>query len=223
MFSVPYRYSHYDAKGTKVCIMNSVKTLFKNINYNWLLFFIYAVITFTVIFYHEYDCDEVLAWNIAHAESVSAFFEQVRREGMPHLWYIISQLFIKFGFSIFSVRLVAWGIVLSAVMFFMLKAPFNLFFKIIFIFNAGMVYYYPIEVRNYSLIPLFLFLLAYLYPKRYNIPIVYSLLIILLFQSHPYIGGFCFILSFLFIFETLYILICRKPFNNNIKDPLGGG
>ena len=174
------------------------------------------------VFYHETLDDEVLAWNTACGD-ISGLFDDIRYQGHPYLWYIILQPFIKTGFTIFSMQIIAWVFMLSAVIFFMLKSPFNLFFKTIFIFNAGMIYYYPVIARNYSLIPLFLFLLAYLYPKRHNIPLIYSLLIILLFQTHAYIGGFCFILSLLFIFEALYILIHRKPFNNGVKDLMRGG
>ena len=198
----------------------NIKRHIKNINCNYLLIFIYIVVTFVTIICHEPFGDEAIAWGISSGGP--DFFAEIQEQGQPFLVYFWMKLLSKAGFSIFSMQLSAWIFMSAAVVFFIFKAPFNLLFKTIFIFNAGMIYYYPVLARSYSFIPLFLFILAYLYPKRHNIPIIYSLLIILLFQTHPYIGGFCLVLSLVFIFELLERLIRRNALVEGVLDRWGG-
>lgn len=66
-----------------------------------------------------------------------------------------------------------------------------------------MIYYMPIVARNYCLIPIFLFTLAYFYGSRKEKPFVYSILIVLLSQTHVLMLGFCSILALLFGIEQI--------------------
>ena len=74
-----------------------------------------------------------------------------------------------------------------------------------------MAYFLPVVSRSYSLIPIFLFLLADIYPKRNNHPYLYSILLILLSQIHILLWGLCSICCSLFLFEEY-----KKVFSNKI-------
>ena len=190
--------------------MNKIKSFIKDNKYNLILILIYCVVVFITMSYHELSNDECYPWTIVRQDTLSDVINTIRFDGHAFLWYFLILPFAKPDFPVISIQITAALVMISAVCFFLLKSPFNIFFKSIFIFSAGMLYFYPVMARNYSLIPLFVFLLAYLYPKRHNMPIVYSLLIIMLFQTHPYIGGFCLILSLMFIFECIENIVFKK-------------
>ena len=111
-----------------------------------------------------------------------------------------------------SLNVIVYLIFVSiAILFLLFKSPFNKLEKVLICFSAGMVYYLPIVARNYSLIPIFLFLTAFLYSKRIEHPYLYILSIIMLSQTHIYMLGICGGLFLLFVFESL-----KDKLKNNI-------
>ncbi len=175
--------------------------------FNWILIIIYFLITLTALFFHEIWRDEAQAWCIVRDLGFIDIYNMARVEGHPMLWYLILFPFAKTGLPIISMQFVSWLIVFASVIFFVFKSPFNCLQKTLITFSAGIIYFLPIIARNYALIPIFIFLLAYFYPKRTEKPYLYSILIILLSQTHILMLGFSLNLAFIFFFETRKKLI----------------
>ena len=164
--------------------------------FNWILIIVYLLITLTALLFHEIWRDEAQAWCIVRDLGFIDIYNMVRVEGHPMLWYLILMPFAKLGLPIISMQFINWLIVFASVIFFIFKSPFNYLQKILVTFSAGMIYFLPVIARNYTLIPILIFLLAYFYPKRTERPYLYSILIILLSQTHILMLGFSLILAF---------------------------
>jgi len=184
----------------------------KNIikNFNYVLLFLWVIIVLLAAFHHEIWYDEAVSFSIVKdsVNNPARFLQLVNDEGHPPLWYLLEYPFanIFFGGGDFcSIQVISFVFMFIAVYYFLFKAPFNLFTKILFIFSSGMTYLLPVIARNYSLIPLFLFILADLYPKRHAHPVFYALIISILSQIHSFMWGFCIICSFLFFIEIIQI------------------
>ncbi len=171
--------------------------------YNCLLIILWLVIVLFTAFNHEIWRDEAQVWCIVRDLNFFDAFQMARNEGHPFLWYMLVMPFAKLGLPVASMQMVAALFVFAAVSFFVCKSPFSVFQKTIVVFSAGLIYYLPVVVRNYALIPLLIFLLAYLYEKRTEKPYLYSILLILLSHTHLYMLGFCGSLFLLFTYEQI--------------------
>jgi len=125
-----------------------------------------AVLIFTTA-RHEYWRDEVRAWSLARAaQSPLDLFHLIRYEGHPILWYLILYL----GHSIVDSRLVlpiaSIAIACAAMVLFMLRSPFPLWLKALFLLSGLPLYEYSVMARNYGISMQLLFLTASLYRHR---------------------------------------------------------
>lgn len=183
--------------------MQRIKQFLLFNKFNLFLLILWLIVTVFTMFHHEIWRDEAQAWCIVRDLNFIDIFSSVRTEGHPFLWYLILHPFAKLGFPVEIMQVISLFFVFISIMFLLFKSPFNKFEKSIICFSAGMLYYLPVVARNYSMIPISLFLLAYFYPNRNKYPFLYILLIILLSQTHIYMMGLCVILSGLFIFESI--------------------
>lgn len=181
--------------------MDKAVDFIKNNKFNILLLFVYLFVIACVMPNHELWRDETQAWCIARDLSMLDAYNAARVEGHPMLWYLIIMPFAKLGCDVFVMQIVSALFVFGAVFFLLFKSQFNNFIKTVFVFSCGMIYYLPVVARNYALIPLFLFLLAHLYSKRKQHPVLYSILIILLANTHILMLGFVCILALLFLID----------------------
>ncbi len=177
-------------------VMNS-----KKINYVLIVIWLFIVV-FTM-FHHEIWRDEARVWWFVRDLNYKELFNSIRGDGHPYLWYLVLLPFAKSGFSPFVMQIMAVISVFFSVCIFCFKSEFNLLIKLLFIFSSGMLYFMPVIARNYALIPLILFAIALIYPKRNKSPFLYTAGIILLSQTHMLMWGACFILSILFIIEQI--------------------
>lgn len=175
----------------------------KNNKFNILLIVVYIFIVGILMFNHELWRDEAQVWCLVRDLDIQNIFQAARLEGHPLFWYMLVYPFAKMGFNVVSMQILSFLFVLASIVFFVFKSPFNNYIKTVVVLSSGMIYYLPVVARNYALIPLFLFLLAYLYDKRHEKPLLYGILLILLSNTHILMLGFCLILALLFIFEAL--------------------
>ena len=192
--------------------MNRLISFLKLNFVNVIIILCYLFITLILMLHHELWRDETQAWCIVRDCNLLDIFKLVRIEGHPLLWYLLLLPFAK-GLSVFSMQILSLSLVFAAILFLLFKSSINTYIKILVIFSSGMLYFLPIVARNYSLIPLFLFILADLYPKRKQRPYLYILTLILLSNTHLLMFGFCLALSLLFAFELFKDFLINK----NIK------
>ncbi len=176
-----------------------------------LVFYIF-IVTFTS-FHHEMWRDEARVWYLLKNYDLFALAKSIVMDGHPFLWYIILYPFYLLKFNAESMQFVSVFTCIAAAVFMLFKSPFNNFLKILFLFSAGMVYYIPVIARSYCLIPILIFLLAYLYPKRIQTPYKYLAVLILLSQTHSLVWGFCIIASCIFLVELIQACFKTKKFS----------
>ena len=170
-----------------------------------VLVVLYLSLHLFLILHHEAFRDEAQAWTIAKNTSLSELFADLSIEGHPCLWFLIIRPFANLGMSYryFGViSLVFMGI--SAALFLYL-APFGDALKVITLFSFAFCYNSPVMPRTYCVITLLIILLACLWPRRTEKPILYGCLIALLFQSHIILAGFAGGLVL-----ELFVQWCRK-------------
>lgn len=181
--------------------MDKAVDFIKNNKFNILILLVYLFVLVCSIPTHELWRDETQAWCIARDLNIIDAYNTAKIEGHPMLWYLILMPFAKLGCDVFIMQIVSALFVFGAVFFLLFKSQFNNFIKTVFVFSCGMIYYLPVIARNYALIPLFLFLLAHLYSKRKQHPVLYSILIIFLANTHILMLGFACILTILFLID----------------------
>lgn len=149
----------------------------------------YFVINLFLIFRHEAWRDESQAWTMARNLSLPELFRTLPSEGHPCLWFVFIMPFAKLGLSFYGFSLISLGVMTIAAYLLLKYGPFSVAVKIAVLFSSIFLYYNPVVSRIYSLIALIVILLALLYKDRTNKPILYGILVNLLFQSHVVVFG----------------------------------
>lgn len=170
---------------------------------NILILILWFALALTGLLYHEIWRDEAQVWCLVRDLGFIDLLKATRIEGHPILWYLLILPFAKLGFPVETMSYISFALTLCAVAFMLWKSPFSLLEKILVSFSAGMVYFIPVIARNYALIPLAVFLLAYFYPMRSIKPYKYAFLLILLSQTHVLMFAFSGLLFIFFACENL--------------------
>ena len=171
--------------------------------FNITVFFIFFIIGIVGVFHHEIWRDEGQVWLVVRDLNLAGIFDHVRVEGHPLLWYLLVLPFAKLKLSVISMQILSFCFMTAATGIFLWFAPFSKLSKICVLFSAGVVYSLTIISRSYSLIPLFVFLLAIFYEKQKKHPYIYSFLNILLANTHVLMFGFCTAVATLFGYENI--------------------
>ena len=170
---------------------------------NIVCILLYASITLFTVLHHEIWRDEAQVWLVVRDLNIIELIKHVRIEGHPLLWYFTVFPFAKSGLSVISMQIVSWFFMVAAAVVFLWKSPFNILSKICVLFSAGFVYWLPVLSRSYSLIPLFIFLLAIFYPQQKEKPYHYAIVLALLSQTHVLMCSFCTVMGALFLYENI--------------------
>ncbi|MBQ4123041.1 hypothetical protein IJD44_04890 [bacterium] len=181
--------------------MNKVIDFLKNNKFNFTIIALYFIVAIFTMFHHELWRDEAQVWCIVRDMDFTQIFQTARVEGHPFLWYLILTPFAKLGADVLTMQIISLLLVFVAIIIFVFKAPCNNFLKTFVVFSSGLLYYMPIISRNYCLIPIFIFLAASLFQKRKENPILYSIIIVFLTNTHILTLGFCLILSLIFAID----------------------
>lgn len=200
--------------------MNKQRIFNEKILY-WFIFILYSILNLFLMLRHEPWRDEIHAWLMSKELSFSELIVASRFDGHPILWHLILMPFAKSGFPIITLNIISYIIILISAWLLLFKAKLSLFFKVIVLFTIPFTYIYSAISRNYCLIVLFLVLIALLYDKRYEKPILYSILIALLVHTHSLVWGIVAGLTITFHFYEILLFFKHKN-KANIKKVLIG-
>lgn len=193
----------------------------KNINketiFKIIIFILYAIFNFILLLKHEPWRDEIHAWLMAKVYSIPELFAASRFDGHPILWHLILMPFAKLNFPIITLNIISYILVTVSAYLFLFKTNFSILFKIIVLFTIPFTYTYSAISRNYSLILLLLVIIGIFYNKRYDNPIIYSILICLLIHTHSLAWGIVAGLTITFHFVEIYKNFIKKEPVKNIK------
>ncbi len=130
--------------------------------------------------FHEPWSDEAQSFLIARDTSLSEVLSYMKYEGTPPLWVFILKLFIFLGgtYETLYILPIFFSTIGLIIFEFKIKAPW--YIKLLFPFSYFILYQYTIIARSYCLIFPVLMLLALVYNKRFERPILYSIVLYIL-------------------------------------------
>lgn len=155
----------------------------------WGIFAVYSFLTLLGALNHELWLDEAQAWVIIRDVPLSELPHFLNVEGHPPLWYLTLYPFVKLGFPTCCVSLISWFFTAVSALVLLFKVELPLPLKAVILASSGFLYFNSVMLRVYCLIPLLMFLILWVYPKRREYPVVYGLLIALLANTHVFICG----------------------------------
>ena len=170
----------------------------------WILFGIWAIMVSVGINFHEQWRDEGSDWlTVRHVSIKELFGTMIPQIGHPPMWYFLMYPLGNMGLPLVTVNIVC-AIIMAIAMYFMLfKLKFPFYLKLSLIFCMFFVYEYPVVGRNYGLVVLFLMLVLWFYPRRFEKPLVYSLLLVCLYNTHSMVFPMAFGIMLLFFWEMV--------------------
>ena len=185
--------------------MNKITDFFKDSNqrFNLLMLVAFALLSFFVVMHHEIWRDEAYVWVLCRDCGFWELWKNVAIEGHPPLWYLLVLPLAKSGLAVFSMQVLAWIFAVLGAGFFVFKAPFSKFLKFSFLFSSGMFFWHAVVARSYSLFPLFIFILAFLHPKKRLHPYMYGFVLVLAANTHVILFAFCCALLAVFLWDEI--------------------
>lgn len=144
---------------------------------------IYLALAAVALSFHEPWRDEADVWLSVRDSSLSAVLSRASHAGTPTLWYFLVAPLARLGLPYFSMHLLHLLIATAAVAVLFFRSSLPLFTRILFAFSYYMLFEYAVVARNYAIGILLLFLVASLYATRLSRPLLYALLLALLFQT----------------------------------------
>lgn len=181
----------------------------------YALLVVYIALNAFLAAYHEPWRDEAQSWLIVRDLNFPQIIDLMNSEGHGCLWYAILYPFIKGGISIYVQNVIAVMINGFAAWLLLFRSPFPIYLRIPVVFGTTLMYYFPVIARNYALVPVLLFLIAWIYRDRNEKPWLYCLFLAMLVQTHVYILMAGFSLSLFFLVERI-----RLKRNGPIRDAL---
>ena len=132
-----------------------------------LLWFIYALITGFLLYFHEAGRDEWQGIGIArNLFSLQDFLTRMRAEGHPFLSFIIFKYLLLLHNSINTIKVFNWVIMLIAAWILLFKIQIDHYLKIVFLFGYFMLYEYAAIVRAYGMMSMLILLCVYQLQKK---------------------------------------------------------
>ncbi|MGN0675779.1 MAG: hypothetical protein ACI4KG_08490 [Oscillospiraceae bacterium] len=182
-------------------MINAKTSILNNKVVNICILLAFAILTLIGAINHELWFDEAQAWTIARDNNISGIFDQLKYEGHPPLWYLILYVFSHLGFSCDIIPLISWFFTVAAAAIIMFKSPFSTITKAAVLFSGGFLFFNSVISRVYCLINLIMVIIAWLYPKRKEHPILFGMLIALLANTHICVSGFIGIIGIFMIID----------------------
>jgi hypothetical protein len=170
----------------------------------WILFGIWAILVCTGIAYHEQWRDEGSDWlTVRHVSIGELFIKLIPQIGHPPMWYFLMYPLGNMGLPLVTVNIVCAVVMALALYLMLFKLKFPFYLKLALIFSSFFLYEYPVVGRNYCLVVLFLMLTLYWYPKRFEKPLMYALILIGLFNTHSMVFPMAFGMLLLYCWELV--------------------
>lgn len=154
--------------------------------YGTLLAVWLAGVVFTAA-HHEFWRDEVRALTLTRtAGSPLELFRVIRDEGHPVLWYLLLYAGRAVADTPFVLPVLSIAVAFGAVALLLVRSPFPLWTKVLFLFGALPFYEYSVMARNYGISMLLLFVSAALYRRREEHPFALAVALALLANTNAH-------------------------------------
>lgn len=177
------------------------------------VFILYLVFNGILLARHEPWRDEANVWLMARELTPLQLFKEIKYQGHPCLWYLLVMPFAKVGLPFWTIGILSYMIMGISAGIFIQKAPLNSITKAVCLLSPIFTYFYPDIARNYCLIAMILMLLAWLFPKRNEKPVLYGLLLGLLVQADTIAIAEAGLISLMWLGESLWQGIKNKDYS----------
>ncbi|CAA6821210.1 MAG: Unknown protein [uncultured Thiotrichaceae bacterium] len=171
-------------------------------NQEMIVFLLYLCCVLTIAGHHEAWRDEAQAWLLSRDLSFFQLINHISYEGTPALWHLILMLFSKTGFPYETIKYINITIIAFSAFVFLRFSPFTLLTKTLFIFSYYMAWEYSIIARSYSVSIAIIFSIAGFYHLRFTRPIVYALLVFVLFNTNAHSFSLAAAIGLLYLYES---------------------
>lgn len=143
-----------------------------------LIIVLFVILSIFVANNHEHWSDEAQSYLLARDNSILEIFSYMRYEGTPSLWVIVIKLFIFLGgtFETFYIIPIFFSTIGIIIFEYKIKAPW--YIKVLFPFTYFIFYQYTIVARSYCMVFPMLMIIAFIYDKKLEKPILYSLILL---------------------------------------------
>ena len=146
---------------------------------------LYAAITLYTTLNHEFGRDETAPWLVVRDTDFFHIFTELRYQLHTCLWYLFITPFAKLGFPCETIGILNWLLVQGVAYLLIWRSPLPKTTTLLGVFSFYLFWQYAIDARGiYALGLLVLFFIAYYYPKRFSHPLLFGLLLFLLFNSN---------------------------------------
>lgn len=168
-----------------------------------LVFILFSVITFWGLINHAPWRDEAQAWLLVRDLSLPEIITQMPYEGTPPLWHLLILPLVKLGAPYETMLFLHYLLSLALIFILLFYSPLPKLIKIFLPFNYYFIFEYSLIARNYNLTALLLFIIAMLYQKRFEKPLLYALFVFLLSWTNVHSLAFAGLLLLLFIYDYI--------------------
>ena len=150
-----------------------------------LVFVPWAIVVAFGLLHHEFWRDEVRAFSLAlRGESLLSIPGVVRGEGHPFLWYFLLRAAHDLVGSVLVLPGASVLVAAAAVLLFLLRAPFPLWLRCLFVFGGLPLYEYSVMARNYGISMLLMFVFADAYTRKRRSPLLLGAILFLLANTN---------------------------------------
>ena len=156
----------------------------ESVFFTFITLIFYMIIICISCYYHEAWEDESQAWLIARDLSPIGIIKQMRFEGHSCMWHFMLFPFAKLGLPFDLIKIISILASLITGYLILTKSPFNRITKIAILFSSTFLYYMPVIVRPYSLIPLLVVIISIMNENKNKYPIAYGVVIAILANIH---------------------------------------
>jgi hypothetical protein len=188
-----------------------------NRNTLWIIWGIFTIFAIYIACHHEPWYDEYHVWVMCKHLKMTWIWSHMTKEGHFVLWHYLIYPFVRIGCSFWCLQFVSVFLISVAVWVFLMKAPFGMVTKILVTFSYPVLYQFSIISRCYALIPILLFLTAWLYTIQNKNLFLYCFFVGLIAHTHAYMEGLVGALFLLFCYEQIYLPWKKKE---NLKKTL---
>jgi len=186
----------------------NMKNYIKKNILNFIILIVFAVLAIWFSQYHEPWADEAQSWLIARDLDFLDIIKQMRFEGHSFFWHFLLVIFAKnMPFEFSKIIMIAISGITGILI--LKKAPYRNIFKILILFNPVFLYYMPVLLRPYALIPLMLILISIMNERPEKYPVLYGIAIAILANAHIIMLGFA---------ASIYFFFFKQQFLEKYKE-----
>jgi hypothetical protein len=135
-------------------------------NLEYLSFALFVTLTAITVYNHEPWSDEANSWLLGRDASLFQLWTRLMHyEGTPGLWQTLLHVLMRLGLPYSGMNVVSAAFGCSAAWVFLRHAQLPAPIRLLMPFTFYLFYQYSVIARSYCLLPVLLFLCAYLYPR----------------------------------------------------------